>query len=80
MSVIKNYNPKNLYEKRLVAGMNKAELARRSGVSRGTIHRIEKGLIKTEPLNSTYGGLAEAFDISPVEARKLVVAHIKDGD
>lgn len=50
-----------LRQRRLQAGLTRAELARRSGVDRHTITRLERGTAKGAPRASTLAALASAL-------------------
>jgi len=71
--------PSNLKEARLLAGKNKSQLARESGVSWNTIHRIEESMLKKEPRANTCGGIAEALNMNPMEVLELCIKSIEEG-
>ena len=56
---LERYNADLLLEARKEAGLTQAELAKRLGVDKGYISRIERGL--TEPMVSTFYKLAAAL-------------------
>jgi transcriptional regulator with XRE-family HTH domain len=53
-----------LKEYRLAVGMSISQLAKKSGVLRGTIEMLENGK-RAEPRRWTIGALAEALGVSP---------------
>jgi len=55
-----------LYALRAKNGWSIIELARRSGVDRGTIMRLEQGKVKKRPKAETIAKIAKAFDVSEI--------------
>lgn len=69
--------PKTLEEARLMNNLNQSELARKAGVNRKTVWRLENGFTKKAPHTKTIGKIALALDINPLKCKELIENQIE---